>query len=59
MKNTTRLREFVQAFTRLIDTHGNDEAFMMDKGSEFLRSLIVNDDWLVTLAMPRSSQTMS
>ncbi|MGI9301591.1 MAG: cysteine dioxygenase [Gammaproteobacteria bacterium] len=46
MKNTARLREFVQAFTHLVEAHGDDEAIVMDKGGELLRALIDNDDWL-------------
>jgi predicted metal-dependent enzyme (double-stranded beta helix superfamily) len=46
MKNITRLRSFAQAFTRLTEQHGADEAKMLDEGERLLRTLIAHDDWL-------------
>ena len=44
--NTTRLREFVQAFTRLADTAGQDEQRIFSDGAALLADLIAHDDWL-------------
>ena len=40
-----RLREFVQQFTRLIDT-GPDEPHLLQQGSALLAALVAHDDWL-------------
>ena len=44
--NTTRLREFVQAFTRLADTAGQDEERIFNDGGALLAALVAHDDWL-------------
>ncbi len=46
MKNIARLREFVQAMTRLVERHGADEPRVLDEGEKLLRPLIAHDDWL-------------
>jgi predicted metal-dependent enzyme (double-stranded beta helix superfamily) len=43
--NIARLRDFIAAFTRLIDDKPS-EADVLDAGTPLLRSLIVDDDWL-------------
>ena len=44
--NLTRLRNFVQDMTRLVERHGADEPRMLDEGERLLKGLIANDDWL-------------
>lgn len=46
MANLSRLRDFVQAFTTLINESGDDEARMLDAGEALLADLIRHDDWL-------------
>ena len=46
MTQITRLREFVQSFTALIDEVDNDEARMFKDGQPLLSDLIRHDDWL-------------
>jgi predicted metal-dependent enzyme (double-stranded beta helix superfamily) len=41
-----RLRDFVQAMTRLVERHGAHEPKMLDEGEALLRRLIARDDWL-------------
>src|SRR5450830_1488062 len=43
--NLSRLREFVQQFTRLIDT-GPDEPRLLQEGGALLAALVAHDDWL-------------
>ena len=44
--NTLRLRDFVQAFTRLVEMAGQDERRIFSDGSALLADLIAHDDWL-------------
>jgi predicted metal-dependent enzyme (double-stranded beta helix superfamily) len=44
--NTSRLRDFVQAFTRLVDSAGPDEERIFSAGGALLAGLIAHDDWL-------------
>jgi 3-mercaptopropionate dioxygenase len=44
--NLSRLRGFVQAMTRVVDAHGNDEATLLARAQPLLIDLITNDDWL-------------
>jgi predicted metal-dependent enzyme (double-stranded beta helix superfamily) len=46
MENIAHLREFVQDFTRLIDTAGADEERIFSEGRPLLASLIADDTWL-------------
>lgn len=46
MGNTTLLRDFVQDFTRLIDSVGADEKRVFAEGKPRLSSLIADDGWL-------------
>jgi predicted metal-dependent enzyme (double-stranded beta helix superfamily) len=46
MHNIARLRDFVQAFTRLVDDAADDEALLLDAGEMLLTDLIRHDDWL-------------
>jgi predicted metal-dependent enzyme (double-stranded beta helix superfamily) len=46
MENIAHLREFVQDFTRLIDTAGADEERIFSEGRLLLASLIADDTWL-------------
>lgn len=46
MASLARLRHFVQSFTRLVDTAGNDEARIFAEGEPLLRELVRHDDWL-------------
>ena len=46
MADPARLRRFVQAFTRLVEAHGDDEARIFADGEPLLRELIAHDDWL-------------
>jgi predicted metal-dependent enzyme (double-stranded beta helix superfamily) len=43
--NIARLRDFVAAFTRLIDANAS-ETHVLDRGAALLRGLIAVDDWL-------------
>ncbi|MCP8687040.1 cysteine dioxygenase [Marinobacterium sedimentorum] len=45
MHNTARLRDFVQAFTVLVN-ESDDEAKLLDAGEVLLADLIRHDDWL-------------
>jgi 3-mercaptopropionate dioxygenase len=45
-KNTARLRTYIQAMTRLVASHGNDEPKVLAEGEALLKPLISNDDWL-------------
>ena len=45
MHNTARLRDFVQAFTALVN-ESDDEAHLLDAGEVLLADLIRHDDWL-------------
>lgn len=45
-----RLRDCVQAFTRLVDETGGSEARMLDEGRAILGRLIEHDDWLPAYA---------
>ena len=46
MANITRLREFVQGMTQLVERHGADEPRMLDEGEKLLGKLLEHDDWL-------------
>lgn len=46
MTNVARFREFVQAFTRLVEDAGDDEPRIFRDGKELLTDLIAHDDWL-------------
>jgi predicted metal-dependent enzyme (double-stranded beta helix superfamily) len=46
MADPSRLQRFVQAFTRLVESHGNDEPRLFADGEPLLRDLIAHDDWL-------------
>jgi predicted metal-dependent enzyme (double-stranded beta helix superfamily) len=46
MTNIARLRGFVQAFTRLVDTAAQDEERIFGGGKALLSDLIAHDDWL-------------
>lgn len=46
MSNPSRLRNFVQQMTRLVERHGADEPRMLDEGERLLKGLISADDWL-------------
>ncbi len=46
MHNIARLRDFVQAFTTLVNASGDDEARLLDAGEILLADLIRHDDWL-------------
>ena len=46
MTNIARFREFVQAFTRLVDRTGGDEARIFADGKPLFADLIAHDDWL-------------
>jgi predicted metal-dependent enzyme (double-stranded beta helix superfamily) len=41
-----RFRDFVQAMTRLVERHGDDEARMLDEAEVLLKKLISHDGWL-------------
>lgn len=45
-KNTARLRSYIQAMTRLVEAHGEDEPHMLAEGEKLLKDLIDHDDWL-------------
>ena len=44
--NPGRFRDFVAAFTRLIERAGTDEALMFREGEPLLAALVREDDWL-------------
>jgi predicted metal-dependent enzyme (double-stranded beta helix superfamily) len=46
MDKLARLRDFVLAFTRLIDAAGTDEERIFSEGRALLATLIASDDWL-------------
>lgn len=46
MTDTTRLRNFVAAFTELVDRHGTDEPTIFETGGTLLSGLVAEDDWL-------------
>ena len=46
MTNIARFRMFVQAFTRLAERHGANEARMLNNGETLLGDLVTHDDWL-------------
>src|SRR4051794_36886814 len=46
MKNTARFREFVRAFTRLIEQARDDEGQIFAGGKSLLAELVSHDDWL-------------
>ena len=46
MNNLARLRQFVQAFTRLVDAAGGGEDRILADGKALLADLITKDDWL-------------
>lgn len=46
MTDISRLRDFVQAFTRLVEQAGDDEARLLADGRTLLRELVSHDDWL-------------
>lgn len=53
MTNITRLREFVQLFTQLIDASADNEERILKDGKVLLSELIEHDDWLPgQFAMP-------
>jgi predicted metal-dependent enzyme (double-stranded beta helix superfamily) len=46
MGNIARLRAFIQSFTRLVETAGDDEKRIFADGRKLLSELITHDDWL-------------
>lgn len=42
----SRLRDFIGAFTRLVERHGRDEPALLAEGRTLLADLIATDDWL-------------
>jgi len=46
VKNITRFRNFIQAFTRLIDQANGDEVYIFEHGTKLLADLVNHDDWL-------------
>lgn len=44
--NLSRLRAYIQAMTRLVETHGPDEPTMLAEGEKLLADLVSHDDWL-------------
>ncbi|MDX8411415.1 MAG: hypothetical protein R8K46_06045 [Mariprofundaceae bacterium] len=57
MRNVGRLRDFIRAFTRLIEQVGDDEAFIFLDGKKLLSELISHDDWLAgDFAQPSSER---
>ena len=46
MRSVARLRDFIAAFTRLIDSADQDEARILADGKKLLSTLISHDDWL-------------
>jgi len=45
-KNIGKLRTYVQAMTKLVGAHGDDEPTMLDEGRDLLGQLVAEDDWL-------------
>ena len=59
MADISRLRTFVKDMTYLVDKADGDEPQLLVEGSERLKPLILNDDWLpppFTVASPKSYQ---
>src|SRR5688572_2524245 len=46
LKNTARLRRYIQAMTRLAEANGANESRMLSEGEKLLKDLIDHDDWL-------------
>ncbi|SIS76092.1 cysteine dioxygenase [Neptunomonas antarctica] len=46
MQNLTRLKTFIQEFTRLVDRIGDDEQAIFVSGKSLLQDLVLHDDWL-------------
>jgi predicted metal-dependent enzyme (double-stranded beta helix superfamily) len=46
MSGTARFKDFVQAFTRMVEATGNDEKRVFVDGRTLLSELITRDDWL-------------
>ena len=46
MESIKRLRDFVVAMTRLVESNGADEAVMLKQGGKLLADLVAYDDWL-------------
>jgi predicted metal-dependent enzyme (double-stranded beta helix superfamily) len=46
MKNSARFRQFIAAFTRLVEEAGSDEPRMLAEGGSLLADLVRHDDWL-------------
>ena len=46
MNDISRLRNFVLAFTRLVDAAGGKEDRLLDEGGKLLGELVRHDDWL-------------
>jgi predicted metal-dependent enzyme (double-stranded beta helix superfamily) len=46
MNNVSRLRNFVQDFTRLVEQAGGKEERLLEEGGRLLEDLIKHDDWL-------------
>ncbi len=46
MRNSTRLRDFIQSFTRLVEKVGQDEERIFADGKVLLTELITHYDWL-------------
>lgn len=44
--NLPRLRGFIQAMTRLVEKHADDEPAMLAAGENLLKGLVTHDDWL-------------
>ena len=44
--NPARLRQFVTSMTRLIESDGDNEARVFERGQPLLADLITHDDWL-------------
>lgn len=46
MADTSRFRDFVRSFTRLLEETGGDEERVFAGGQPLLRDLLTHDDWL-------------
>ena len=46
MTNPRRFRDFIAAFSALVDAHGADERRLFDEGGRLLSALVSHDDWL-------------
>jgi len=46
MSNPRRFRDFIAAFSALVDAHGADERRLFDEGGRLLSALVSHDDWL-------------